>query len=339
IIIVFSVEFAVAAYLIRGDFQSSKSIDLETVRIESQKTPLSAGIANKNGKILSKEDSIVSDKSIEINLSNIDSGYIQIRYNGSHNHMVIEVRCVDRNGNVHELSSKKGMISPYFEYPVGAGWQGYALPYGSGTYTINCIPYDKYNNKEISKCKKNEIATFAFKAVYDELTTYQYRNVYSNYDEDSATVGIAAYLLSRAERTKGQKLTDKEKTEVIIPFIRENIKEDDIQVKQSKMEKDKHYKFPDVDKAINTGVGNCNERSAVAAIMLKSQSIPVKIIHGYILRKDANGKAPTRIYHAWLNVYRDGRWAMYDPTAFDNEVTNPAENDFCEYLLDTALIR
>lgn len=339
ICLLFLVEIGVALFLIhKNSTNQSQFSDLETVRIESQQIPLSAGAFKENGIIKPTTDSIVTDKDISLDLSNLDRGYILIRYDGPRSQLVLDVTSIDHNGNVHNNNmNSKEPLHPYYVYPVGTGWQGYALPYGSGTYRIKCLPYEKENLKSL----KTETPGFEFVANFDEVSPYRYSNVYSSYDKNSTAVSVGRYLISQEEKAQGCLLTDKKKTELISGYIRRNIREDAELLKQSSVGKDSSstYRFPDIEAAMNTGIGNCNERSAITAIILKSQNIPVQIVHGYILRNEGVWKEPLKIYHAWLNVYIEGRWAMYDPTFSDTEITDPVKNGDCEYLLDTALIR
>jgi transglutaminase/protease-like cytokinesis protein 3 len=308
------------------------SQELKSVQIASQKVPRSSSAHHAKGIIEPDMDAVIVEKDVTVDLSNIMDGYLLIDYQGPYDRMGIDVSCMDANGVVHEMNSSinsdtdanvsNAHVTPYFSYPVGSGWQGYALPYGSGTYTIKARPY--YSTQKCSHAK--DIATFTFDANFEEVAPYQYRNAYSQYDENSISTSLATYLLSDAMEKKGRALTDKEKTEAIMTFVRANI------TQQSKAN---CSVFPDIESALTTGRGKCNERASAAAAMLKSQGVPVKIIHGYVLRNQDD----KRIYHAWLNVYMDGKWAMYDPTAFDTEVADPLDNYFCVYLLDTAIAR
>ncbi|MDR0886476.1 MAG: transglutaminase-like domain-containing protein [Clostridiales Family XIII bacterium] len=332
--ILFLSEIGFAIYLIQSKDKYT-SLDLETVLIAAQQIPLSSGFPTERGIIVPTRTSIVTVKDVSMDLSNLNEGYIFVRYDGSRDKMVLTVASVDRDAVVHNDRSTNQGLQPYYAYPVGSGWQGYALPYGSGTYTIRCLPYDEGNQISLTE----EISKFNFSAYFNEDAPYKYSNVYSNIEANDTAVAVASYLILQQEKAKKRALTDKEKTELIIPYIREHIKEDTELQAQAELYENSPYKFPDTEDAMNTGIGNCNERSALAAIMLKSQQIPVKIFHGYVRIKNDSDKDSIRRYHAWIDVYLDGGWVMYDPTSFDKEVPSIVDNGFADYLLDTAIVR
>jgi len=75
--------------------------------------------------------------------------------------------------------------------------------------------------------------------------------------------------------------------------------------------------LPDVDAILSSGKGICFDYAALMAAMLRSQSIPTKLVIGYT----------GDVYHAWISVYCpeegwlddviffDGTtWELVDPT-------------------------
>lgn len=62
---------------------------------------------------------------------------------------------------------------------------------------------------------------------------------------------------------------------------------------------------PDVDEIIETRKGVCIDKVSLMASLLRMKGIPTKIVTGYINNNE---------YHAWLEVYTNGKWELFDPT-------------------------
>jgi hypothetical protein len=330
-------------YLIHQRITENRSPDMDAIAILAEQLPRTSGTVPASGIIEPKLDAVTADKGASLDLSGVSEGYLFFRYDGPHGFVGIQLCSVDREGAVHadnlsdraeDRKTQDGLF-PTYNYPSGSGWQGYVLPYGSGTYTVTVYPHDE--GKWTSNTEN--ISEFTFEANFEADAPYGYRNAYSYYDENSLAVAASAYLTAQEEASKGAPLTDREKTEVIVRFLRNNLSPDEALAVEPAGYAQDTYLFPDTDAALAAGSGYCNEKAALAAIMLKSQHIPVKIFHGDILRASVRGEEKERVYHAWIHVYLDGNWVMYDPTVFDGAVTDTVENGFGEYLTDTALVR
>ncbi|MCI8418524.1 MAG: transglutaminase domain-containing protein [Lachnospiraceae bacterium] len=68
---------------------------------------------------------------------------------------------------------------------------------------------------------------------------------------------------------------------------------------------DKGY-VPDVDRTLEERKGICFDYSALFAAMLRAQDIPVRLVMGNV--------QPENIYHAWNQVYVNGKWVWMDAT-------------------------
>lgn len=64
--------------------------------------------------------------------------------------------------------------------------------------------------------------------------------------------------------------------------------------------------IPDLEQVLKNKKGICFDYSALYASMLRAQDIPVRLVIGYV--------QPENIYHAWNQVYLDGKWVWKDPT-------------------------
>ncbi|MDR0852226.1 MAG: transglutaminase-like domain-containing protein [Clostridiales Family XIII bacterium] len=332
-----------AGYLIHQKIADDRAANVNILSILDAQLPLSANPTAANGILEPRLDAILTDKASSLDLSGTNEGYLFFRYDGAFDCVAISLCSIDDEGVVHADNPSVGMavqtsqtgVFPTYNYPVNSGWQGYALPYGSGTYTATIYPY----NEDAGASEPEETSVFTFAADFERDAPYKYRNAYSYYDENSSAVLMAAYLTDHAETLEGRPLTDKEKTDVIVRFVRNNISPNEtIQADFADSGQDT-YRFPDIEATLETASGYCNEKTTLAAIMLKSLAIPVKIFHGDILLEDTSGDETTRAYHAWLHVYLDDSWVLYDPSAFDGEVPSITDNGFGKYLQDTALVR
>ena len=102
------------------------------------------------------------------------------------------------------------------------------------------------------------------------------------------------------ELTKNAK-SDVEKVTIIYDYIVNNIKYD-----YEKINRIKNNYVPNNNKTLESLDGICYDYSALFAAMLRSQNIPTKLIKGY--------RAGLDEYHAWNQVYLDGKWVTIDTT-------------------------
>ena len=64
--------------------------------------------------------------------------------------------------------------------------------------------------------------------------------------------------------------------------------------------------IPDLEEILAAKKGICFDYSALYAAMLRAQNIPVRLVIGNV--------QPENIYHAWNQVYIDGKWIWKDAT-------------------------
>ncbi|MDO4542428.1 MAG: transglutaminase-like domain-containing protein, partial [Bacillota bacterium] len=82
--------------------------------------------------------------------------------------------------------------------------------------------------------------------------------------------------------------------------------------------------LPDIDRVLDEGKGICFDYAALATAMLRSQSIPTRLVIGYA----------DNVYHAWISVYiedvgwvndviefKGTDWVRMDPTYDANAST------------------
>ena len=153
------------------------------------------------------------------------------------------------------------------------------LQSGSGSYKFRVM-------KNVSANKYAEVyAVTADVQLKDVYQPFLRPNDYAKYTQESACVKKAAEL------TKDKK-TDLDKVKAVYEFVCKSVKYD----KQLAATVKSGY-LPDPDTTISTGKGICFDYASLAAAMLRSLGIPVKIIFGYV--------SPDGLYHAWNMFYTE----------------------------------
>jgi hypothetical protein len=280
----------------------SGGTDLDTLRALFKDVRGFSNPGEVKGLISPRKESIVIDKEAAVDLSNLDEGYIFANYSGP------------KDGAILEIYYEDNKTPLKYDFEIGTGWKGYALPKGSGAYKVKFCAFDEADYKT----SPEDTSTFTFDAEFSEDAPYKYENAYVEYYEDSPLTYGAAYLIKEVEEERTEPLTDREKAEIIVRFVKQNIK-DDPDLLKTINEKELTRYFPKADAVFDSGKGVCGERAILAAAMLKSMGIPVKVYHGYI-RDNQNGEKGSKIYHAWIGVYIEEQWIMYDPSLSDDEI-------------------
>lgn len=155
----------------------------------------------------------------------------------------------------------------------------------------------------------------------DEFAPFLRPNQYVNYNRSSAVVRKAAELTEGIDDPM-------EKIAAVYNYVVENIVYDS----QLAWTVESGY-IPDVDAVLSSGKGICFDYAAIMTAMLRSQSIPTRMVLGYTGND----------YHAWISVYAgeagwvdnliyfDGiDWKIMDPTfaagAHSDEIMEYIEN-------------
>lgn len=115
-----------------------------------------------------------------------------------------------------------------------------------------------------------------------------------NWDEEMGIIKKTKELVSNAKN-------DNEKLEIIHNYVVSNMKYD--YKKINTLTKD--Y-VPSIEEIAKEGKGICYDYSALFAAMLRSEKIPTKLIMGY--------QKNSTVYHAWNEVYIEGKWLTVDTT-------------------------
>ncbi len=220
-----------------------------------------------------------------IDYSNISDGYVMVQYMAE---------------TTQKLKVQvKGPTTTY-TYTIQPGeWETFPMSDGNGEYQITL-----YENVEEKKYATVVSAT-AEVSLADEFAPFLRPNQYVDYAVAGETIKLAAKL------TTG-KNTELEKVQAVYEYVVKNITYD-----EKLAETVKSGYLPVLDNVLKNKTGICFDYAALMTGMLRSQSVPCKLVVGYA----------GEVYHAWISVYteKDGwidnaiyfdgtTWKRMDPT-------------------------
>ncbi|HBV67068.1 MAG TPA: transglutaminase [Clostridiales bacterium] len=215
----------------------------------------------------------------EIDASNASDGYIKVKYLNETTKKLKVIIDKDTSQYTYDLNNKG-------EYDT------YTLQLGDGSYKIRV-----FENISDNKYATVQTSTITVK-LKDQNAPYLVPNQMVNFNDQSETVKKAKEL------TEG-KTTDIEKLDVIYDYVISNITYDNEKAKTVKS----GY-LPSIDDILNKNKGICFDYAAVMAAMLRSESIPSKLVMGYTSNLSA--------YHAWNEVYTEETgWIVLNEMYFD----------------------
>lgn len=181
----------------------------------------------------------------------------------------------------------------------GGDFEVLPLSGGGGKYMIEVL-------EEVEEQLYAHVLTTTIHVMLNnEFAPFLRPNQYVNYNRDSAVVRKAAELTAGIDDTM-------EIIETVYNFVITNISYDEelAAIVQSGY-------IPDVDAILKSGRGICFDFAAIMTAMLRSQSIPTRMVLGY------TGDA----YHAWISVFSEetgwvdnmiffdgAHWKIMDPT-------------------------
>ena len=193
----------------------------------------------------------------------------------------------------------KGPTTTYTYNLTKDTWETFPLSDGNGAYQIAV-----YENVEGSKYALVQSVSVEVE-LSDEFAPFLRPNQYVNYADAEQTVKTAAQL------TYGKE-TELEKVQAVYEYVVQNLTYD----KELAATVKSGY-LPDLDGVLMSKKGICFDYAALMTGMLRSQSVPCKLVVGYA----------GEVYHAWISVYteKDGwidgviyfdgaAWKRMDPT-------------------------
>lgn len=198
---------------------------------------------------------------------------------------VISVRYSATNYEDLKVLIKKGTTQ--YVYNLYDADETFPLQMGSGEYTIGL--YQRTDGNKYRALKTQKIT-----AEVDALTVFKQSVQNMNWNMDSKAV---QYALSLAKEKK----TDQEKFDLLYNFMVKSFVYD----YQKAATVGTRY-VPVIDLTYADKKGICYDYSSLFASMLRSLGIPARL---------AEGKSTfTSVYHAWNEVYLNGKWVSIDTT-------------------------
>lgn len=226
---------------------------------------------------------------ISIDASNTSEGYVMVQYTGDSDKVKLQITAPD--GDIYSYNLAAGS---YGTFPLSAG---------NGTYQIAVLEHAFDNMYAVAFSQSIDVA------VADEFMPFLYPNQYVWFTPESKAVALGMEISEHASN-------DLDYIEQVYHYVTENITYDEELA--SNIQAD--Y-LPVIDATLDSGKGICFDYASLMAAMLRSQSIPTKLVIGY------SGNA----YHAWTSVYVaeigwidnviefDGtNWSLIDPTLAAN---------------------
>ena len=220
-----------------------------------------------------------------IDYSNTADGYVMVRVK-------------EETGNRWKVQVKGP--SATYTYNIAAGdWETFPFSDGNGTYRVTLL-------ENVERSKYAQVQSVSVKVTLtDEFAPFLRPNQYVDYGDAEQTIKKAAQL------SEGR-TTELEKVQAIYEYVIHSLTYDS----ELAATVQSGY-LPDLDAVLEAKKGICFDYASLMTGMLRSQSVPCKLVVGYA----------GEVYHAWISVYteKDGwidgviyfdgaAWKRMDPT-------------------------
>ena len=172
-----------------------------------------------------------------------------------------------------------------FDYDIGTKDIIVPLQIGNGTYAV--VLYQNVSGNRYSSRGAVKIPV----TLDNEFAPYLHSNQYVDYCGNS---DIENYTWSLADENFSRNV------ENIKEDIRDRYTYDYIKAVMVKT-----FELPDIERCFYKKTGICQDLAALAVAMCRIVKIPAKLVIGKCGRSN----------HAWCEIYYDGKWNIYDPTA------------------------
>lgn len=235
----------------------------------------------------------IGNDKVTFDISNASEGYTVVFYSGTSEKVKVRITNPDES-------------IPY-TYDIHEGVNVFPFTGGNGMYTLQAFEHIEGTTYSTLFSQQQEIT------LKDEYTTFLYPNQYVNFNKDTIAIQKGKELAKVAD-------TDLDVVANVYDYVIENIAYDDDKAKKAKDGELSGY-LPVVDETLSSQTGICFDYAALMATMLKSQSIPTRLLIGNVKTDEGI------LYHAWIGVYIhdvgwidniiefDGKeWSMMDPT-------------------------
>jgi len=211
---------------------------------------------------------------VTIDASHTDQGYVMIQCEASEKRLKARIATSAQ--------------TYYYDLPGGEGYSVFPLQMGDGPYTVRVM--EQVEDDLYALRYGVEITV----TLADETLPFLYPNQYVWYDANSTTV-------QKARELAGGMTDQTEIANAFYKFVVKHMRYDNELAKTV----ERGY-LPSADASLASGKGICFDYAALLAVMLRSEGIPTRVMIGNV--------TPENIYHAWNNVFLDGKWVWMDPT-------------------------
>jgi len=225
-----------------------------------------------------------NDKAV-IDYSNITDGYVMVKY---------------KTATDKKLKAQvKGPTTTYTYTIQPEEWETFPMSDGNGDYKITV--FENVEGKQYATV----VSVSTTVGLKDEFAPFLRPNQYVDYGVAEETIKLGAKL------TQGKE-TELDKVQAVYEYVVKNITYDTELAANVKS----GY-LPVLDEVLKVKKGICFDYAALMTGMLRSQSVPCKLVVGYA----------GDVYHAWISVYtvKDGwidnaiyfdgtTWKRMDPT-------------------------
>ncbi|NLW71106.1 MAG: transglutaminase domain-containing protein [Eubacteriaceae bacterium] len=225
----------------------------------------------------------------EIDYSEISKGFINVKY--------IE------NASKAKLQITSGSVTYTYSLTPKGEYAAFPLSAGSASYSLGVF-------KNISGDKYAQVAKLKVSCKLEDVNSpFLYPNVYVDYSESENLAKLSEKLAKKC-------VSDVEVVEEVYDHVVKKMRYDSLLAENPPA----NY-IPDIERILDEYSGICFDYASLMTALLRSQSIPAKLIIGYRQTE----------YHAWISVYLketgwvdgmiyfDGQsWVLMDPTLADS---------------------
>lgn len=255
----------------------------ETTAKQPVEIPVTKGTQEYAGEIkvntnLASGTEVYTGNNVTIDASNKASGYLMVKYEGGQDKRVkVRITC--------------NQVNYDYDLNLAGNYEAFPLQMGNGTYTVMVLQ-NAYDNQYAVLTQK-EVAV----QLSGETIPYLYPSQKVYFTANSAAVKKSYDLCAGLT-------TDQEKVTAVYNFMKSTITYDNEKAGQVTSGALKTY-TSDADNILSIKKGICLDYATLMAVMLRAQNIPTQVIYG------SENSAP---YHAWNQIYLDGKWVLYDAT-------------------------
>lgn len=235
--------------------------------------------------------------------------------------------------SVIKVNAKAGTVSVYYQasdytdlkvliqkgdakyvYNLYDADEVFPLQMGDGTYTIGL-----YQRTTGNKYRKLSSVTQAVDI--DEMTVYQASVQNINWDDYSQSTALAQQLTTNAANEQAV-------FDALYAYMVQRIAYD---YDKATVLKNASRYIPSNDVTIQLEKGICYDYSSLFASMLRSQNIPTRLVEGT--------STYTSEYHAWNEVFLNGKWVIVDTTVDALYERHQADYSYIKSAADYAQVK